>query len=61
VAFQTELLANLMDRLLVVDLLGGEIQAPTVVPGGSYQNIPANIAHLTGRIVDKLWQGMQKL
>lgn len=56
--FQTDLLSSLMDRLVATDLLSGETPVGTIVPGGSTQNIPANIVHLASRIVDKLWQGL---
>lgn len=59
IAFQTEIIAALIDHLLAADVLVGEQAALPIVPllQSHVHNIAPNVFYLTARIVDKMWQG----
>ena len=55
--FQTEVLANLMDRLVAGDVLLERESALPIAAGGSFNNLINNVFYISSRVVDKLWQG----
>ncbi|XP_071808138.1 WD repeat and FYVE domain-containing protein 3-like isoform X3 [Asterias amurensis] len=56
--FQTEVLANLMDRLVAGDVLLERESALPIAAGGSFNNLINNVFYISSRVVDKLWQGV---
>ncbi|XP_038062031.1 WD repeat and FYVE domain-containing protein 3-like isoform X2 [Patiria miniata] len=56
--FQTEVLANLMERLVAGDVLLEKEGALAIAAGGSFNNLINNVFYLSSRVVDKLWQGV---
>lgn len=58
--FQTELLSIVMEYLASAGVIIGELSVLPIVTqnGGHIQNIAPNVFYLSGRLVDKLWQGI---
>ncbi|KAH8413938.1 hypothetical protein KR009_000634 [Drosophila setifemur] len=59
VQYQTKIIIALMDHLLAADVLAGEQAALPLMTllQSQMQHIAPNVFYLTGRVVDKLWQG----